>query len=121
MYTQEVGREGENLARNYLESIGYEILQRNLRLGHGEIDILARDGDVLVVVEVKTRRSTAFGRAEEQLTAGKLRTLRNLAARVAAAHPGVSVRVDVIAVAAHASPSGPLEGAVITHLQGVAL
>ncbi|HAI87434.1 MAG TPA: hypothetical protein DCL63_10655, partial [Firmicutes bacterium] len=87
MQAQDIGRAGEALAREYLASIGYEILECNLRLGRGEIDILACDGEALVVVEVKTRCSAAFGRPEEQLTADKLRTLHRLAARVSAANP----------------------------------
>lgn len=119
MRAQDVGRAGEALAREYLASIGYEILGCNLRLGRGEIDILARDGNVLVVVEVKTRRSTAFGRPEEQLTAGKLRALRVLATRVSATCPGALVRVDVVAVMADAAPGGSLDGAAISHLRDV--
>ena len=119
MRAQDVGRAGEALAREYLASIGFEILGCNLRLGGGEVDILARDGNVLVVVEVKTRRSTAFGRPEEQITAGKLRTLRALATRVSAACRGAPVRVDVVAVMADASSCESLTGAAISHLRGV--
>jgi len=119
MRAQDVGRAGEALAREYLASIGFEILGCNLRLGSGEVDILARDGNVLVVVEVKTRRSTAFGRPEEQITAGKLRTLRVLATQVSAACRGASVRVDVVAVMADASSGESLAGATISHLPGV--
>lgn len=119
MRAQDIGRAGEALAREYLASIGYEILECNLRLGRGEIDILARDGDALVVVEVKTRCSAAFGRPEEQLTADKLRTLHRLAARVSAANPGAPVRVDVVAVMADAASGGSLVGAALTHLRCV--
>ena len=119
MRAADVGRAGEALARKYLEFIGFEILGCNLRLGGGEVDILARDGNVLVVVEVKTRRSTAFGRPEEQITAAKLRTLRVLATQVSAACRGAPVRVDVIAVMADASSRQSLADAAISHLVGV--
>ncbi|HON41923.1 MAG TPA: YraN family protein [Bacillota bacterium] len=119
MRAQDVGRAGEVLAREYLVSLGYEILGCNLRLGRNEIDILARDGDVLVVVEVKTRRSTAFGRPEEQITLGKLRTLRLVATRVSAACRGAPVRVDVVAVMADAATGESLAGAAISHLRNV--
>ena len=119
MRAQDVGRAGEALAREYLASIGFEILGCKLRLGGGEVDILARDGNVLVVVEVKTRRSTAFGRPEEQITVAKLRTLRALATRVSTAYRGAPVRVDVIAVMADASSGESLAGATISHLPGV--
>lgn len=119
MRAADIGRAGEALARTYLEFIGFEILGCNLRLGGGEIDILARDGDALVVVEVKTRRSTAFGRPEEQITAAKLRTLRLLATQVSAACRGASVRVDVIAVMANAWSRESLADVAISHLRGV--
>jgi putative endonuclease len=119
MRAKDVGRAGEALAREYLTSIGYEILGWNLRLGRSEIDILARDGNALVLVEVKTRRSTAFGRPEEQIAAGKLRTLRALATRVSAACPGALVRVDVVGIMADAASGGSLTEVAISHLRDV--
>ena len=119
MQARDVGRAGEELAREYLASIGYEILGCNLRLCRREVDILARDGDVLVVVEVKTRRSTAFGRPEEQITADKLRTLRILATQLSAASRGALVRVVVIAIMADAASGESLAGAAISHLRNV--
>lgn len=116
MRAQDVGRAGEALARQYLESIGYEILGCNLRLGRSEVDILARDQDVLVVVEVKTRRSTAFGRPQEQIGPGKLRKLRVLATRLSAAYGGMPVRIDVVAIMADAASGESLSGADILHV-----
>ena len=59
------------------------VLDRNWRCAHGEIDIVARDGDCLVVCEVKTRRATAFGEPVEAVTRRKAARLRRLAARLA--------------------------------------
>jgi putative endonuclease len=56
-----LGREGEKSASHYLERKGYRILERNFRTPFGEIDIIARDGDVTVFVEVKTRTDEDFG------------------------------------------------------------
>ena len=56
-----VGRYGEDVAVRHLTEAGLVVLERNWRCREGEIDIVARDGDVLVVCEVKTRRSTAYG------------------------------------------------------------
>jgi len=55
-----LGRRGEELAAEYLESLGMLIVERNWRCREGEIDIVALDGDALVIAEVKTRRSLAF-------------------------------------------------------------
>ncbi len=55
------GAEGESFAANYLIKNGYRILERNFRTSLGEIDIIARDGETLVFIEVKARSSTRFG------------------------------------------------------------
>jgi len=102
-----VGRHGENIAARLIEEWGWTILARNWRCEHGEIDIVAQEGTGLVVVEVKTRRSDAFGGALAAVTATKLRRLRRLAAAWLAQQPVgfTSVRVDVLAVTL--PPSGP--------------
>jgi putative endonuclease len=61
---QRIGKHGENLAAAYLEQHGMIIIERNFRAGHGEIDIVVRDGEVLVFVEVKTTRAQSFGEPE---------------------------------------------------------
>ncbi len=62
------GRAGEDLAVRHLENAGFTILERNWRCGKAEIDIIARDGEALVFVEVKTRSTDAFGAPESFLT-----------------------------------------------------
>ena len=62
---QKLGKLGEEQAANYLIKNGYEILRRNYRCSFGEIDIIAKKGDMLIFVEVKTRRNTAYGRPAE--------------------------------------------------------
>jgi len=64
-YKQRRGREGEELAALFLIKRGYSILERNFRIGRGEIDIIAIDGDVLVFIEVKTKQTEGFGEPEE--------------------------------------------------------
>ena len=76
-----VGRYGEDLAARYLTAEGFVILERNWRCELGEIDIVARDGDALVVCEVKTRRGLNYGSPLESITYRKLTTLRKLAGR----------------------------------------
>lgn len=73
------GAIGENLAAEFLEKNGYLILQRNYRFERGEIDLIAKDGDELVFVEVKARTSKAFGSPEESVTPEKQEQIRNVA------------------------------------------
>ncbi|HEY8443253.1 MAG TPA: YraN family protein [Clostridia bacterium] len=63
--TVQKGKIGEAKAINYLQSLGYEIVQTNFRCSFGEIDIIADDGGVLVFVEVKSRKNTDFGYPSE--------------------------------------------------------
>ncbi len=111
-----VGRYGEDLATRRLIDDGWDVLDRNWRCPFGEVDIVARDGAELVFVEVKTRRSDAFGGALAAVTPHKVRRLRRLAAEWAARHEGgwAALRIDVIGVTL--SGSGP---AVLDHVRGV--
>lgn len=96
----ELGRRGEDLAANYLEDGGLRIIDRNWRCPIGEIDLVAVDGATLVVVEVKTRSSEAFGHPLEAITPGKLERLYLLASRWARAHDlrFSGFRVDAVAI-----------------------
>ncbi len=73
--TQKTGGEGETEALNYLRSIGYEILEKNWRHSNQEIDIIAKDKTFLVIAEVKTRSSNAFGEPEAFVNRQKQRNL----------------------------------------------
>ncbi len=73
------GADGEALAVRFLERNGMKILERNYRYQRGEIDVIANDGGEVVFVEVKTRRSTAYGEPEEAVTPRKQEQLRALA------------------------------------------
>lgn len=111
-----VGRDGEELARQWLERRGMEVLDANWRCPLGELDIVARDGDALVFVEVKTRSSTAFGHPAEAVTPRKLARLRRLAGAWLSEHEvhASGMRVDVVAILRR--PGRP---ALIEHLPGV--
>lgn len=65
------GKLGENLAAEFLVSQGFEILERNWKFSRAEIDIIAKEEDILVFLEVKTRSSIAFGKPEEFITKKK--------------------------------------------------
>ncbi|MGH8060206.1 MAG: YraN family protein [Candidatus Entotheonellia bacterium] len=71
----QVGHAGEETAERHLAQMGYRILARNFRCRFGEIDLIAREGQTLVFIEVKTRRSRAFGPASLAVTNGKQRRL----------------------------------------------
>ncbi len=70
---------GEELAAEYLINKGYKILERKYRFEHAEIDLIAEDGEEIVFVEVKARKSKAFGDAEEAITEAKENHVRNAA------------------------------------------
>jgi putative endonuclease len=76
------GRYGESLAREYLAAHGYRILASNFRFHHGEIDIVAEEGDVLVFCEVKTRTSDLFGSPESAVPPRKQQQIRRIARHI---------------------------------------
>src|SRR5829696_6815525 len=80
-----LGRFGEDLAVRHLEAAGLQVLDRNWRCAEGEIDIVAAEGDTLVVCEVKTRTGTGFGDPAEAVVGAKAARLRRLALRWLAA------------------------------------
>ncbi|MFE1249910.1 YraN family protein [Streptomyces sp. NPDC058735] len=114
-----MGRYGETLAARRLAEAGLTVLERNWRSGRtGEIDIVARDGDVLVVCEVKTRREGTFEHPMAAVTPRKAERLRDLAERWIQTHGGAppgGVRIDLVGVLL------PARGAaVVEHVRGVA-
>ena len=97
---REVGARGEELAADFLKGRGYRILQRNYRCRQGELDIIARHGECLVFVEVRTKTSSDFGTPEESVTCSKkekLISLANVYLQNLDAQPR-SWRIDVVAV-----------------------
>ncbi len=84
--SQRLGKEAEATAERFLRRKGYTILDRNLRLGRGELDIVARMGGILIFVEVKARRTPHYGGASHAMTAHKERQLIHLAAQYLARH-----------------------------------
>lgn len=112
-----VGEFGEQLAVDHLLGDGMEILARRWRCRLGEIDVVAVDGDCLVVCEVKTRRSVLTGAPVEAVTRDKLLRLRRLTGAWLAAHDDhwPDVRIDVVAVLLGRDHAPHLD-----HLRGVA-
>ncbi len=98
MNARAVGARAEDAACAYLAADGYAILARNLRLGRGELDIVARKGDITAFVEVKYRRDARFGMPAEAVTPLKMRRILD-AATCYAAQNGLletKLRFDVI-------------------------
>ena len=96
----ELGRWGEDLAARELKRRKYKIVERNVRVGRGELDIVATDRGETVFVEVKTRRDQAFGGARAALTHTKARQLERLAQTYLRQHAdrNAAYRVDVVAI-----------------------
>ncbi len=97
---QRLGRWGENVAAVHLEAGGLTIVERNWRRAGGEIDLVARDGETVVFVEVKTRRGRNFGAPEEALTPRKAEQLVSLGQQYMADHEldDINWRIDLVCV-----------------------
>jgi putative endonuclease len=97
---QELGSWGEEQASEFLRSRGYSIVERNWRCAAGELDIVAREGGNLVIVEVRTRRSRSYGAPEESVTPAKQSKLVELAQTYLQEHAewDCDWRIDVVAV-----------------------
>ena len=111
-----LGRFGEDVAARHLITDGFVVLERNWRCDIGELDIVARDGRVLVVCEVKTRRSAKHGSPFEAVTQRKLHRIERLGLRwmrERGIRPA-AMRVDVVSVLRPAS--GPT---VVEHVRGL--
>jgi putative endonuclease len=111
---QRLGKRGEDLAVDELKRRGYAVLARRYRTRHGEIDIVARDGDVIVFVEVKAKESAEFGSASEAVTARKQRRVISMAVDYLARNRLTTkpCRFDVVAI------DGVAEDAVLTYYRG---
>lgn len=116
---QGLGAAGERLARRHLEQRGYQFIAANWRCSSGELDLVMRDGEVLVFVEVKTRRGDRLGAAEEAVTGAQANRLL-IAAQCFLAERADLVdpfwRIDLVAVTL--APSGAVSR--LSHVENVA-
>lgn len=96
----ETGVVGELRAAAYLKKQGMRILRSRYRGAHGEIDLIAKDGDTLVFVEVKARPRGSLGEGERAVSARKRERLRSAARHYLMAHPEENVRFDVVEISA---------------------
>ena len=115
-FRQALGAYGEAVAARNLTTDVLVLLDRNWRCDEGELDLVLRDGDLLVVCEVKTRNGIACGTPHEAVTEVKLERLRRLAERWRVEH-GVDpagVRIDLVAVV-----RGRRGAAEVEHVRGI--
>ena len=96
----DLGRLGEDLALKKIKKMGYRCLVRNYRCPLGEVDLVARDGDTLVFIEIKTRRGKSLGYAKEAVGEKKMRQLSKVALFYMKDHGCAEVRsrFDVVAI-----------------------
>ena len=113
----ELGRWGEDLAAAFLEEKGYAIVERDWKSGHHDLDIVAKDGSTLVIVEVKTRRNRLYGNPEEAIDYKKRRSLLSAINHYTKSHRIYSnVRFDIISIVGNIG-----EKSEIDHIIDVAL
>jgi putative endonuclease len=100
MKRRDTGLTGERVARDFLEKNGYHVIETNYRCPGGEIDIIARQENTLVFVEVRTKKSVQFGSPEESITPAKKERLRTVAAHYGQNHDNLPSlwRIDVVAI-----------------------
>lgn len=116
-HNQLIGSRGEAIAREHLERRGCTILASNWRTRAGELDLVIRDGETIVAVEVKTRTGLGYGHPLEAITARKAHRLRRLLGDWARMHAarGARLRVDAIGIVLRDGERPRLD-----HLQGIA-
>jgi putative endonuclease len=112
---KQLGKTGELLAVKFLKQKGYQIIEQNYRSAWGEIDLIAQDGDVLVFVEVKTRRSLKFGVPQLAVTNSKQRKMSKAALEYLQEKDFFDYvcRFDVISIVFPPDPSEP----IIEHIE----
>jgi putative endonuclease len=97
--TAQTGKNGEELARKYLEALGYEILETNWRFSYSEIDIICRKDNIIIFVEVKVRTNTDFGDPESFVDGHKMKKMGEAADEYIERHNwNGELRFDIIAI-----------------------
>lgn len=113
-HNRTIGRWGEAAAAQYLTGLGWELIANNVRTPYGEIDLIARQADLTIFVEVKARTSATFGLPEEAVTARKLEHMIHAAEHYAGENGVDHWRIDVISV--EGKPGSPPK---LTHFEDI--
>lgn len=116
-HNQALGARGEEIAANYLAARGFDLIARNWRCKYGELDLLMRDGETIVAIEVKSRSGPGFGSALEAITMRKAARLRRLLLEWATetGNRGRALRVDAVGITMRAAGQPPH----IDHLRAI--
>ena len=113
----ELGKWGEDLAADYLQRNGYTIIERDWKSGRRDLDIVAKNGNVIVFVEVKTRCNSLYGQPEEAVDYRKLQSLQQAINHyIKFRHISQEVRFDIISVVGTIGSEPDIQ-----HIQDVAL
>jgi len=113
----ELGKWGEDLAADYLQRKGYTIIERDWKSGRRDLDIVAKNGNVIVFVEVKTRRNSLYGQPEEAVDYRKLQSLQQAINHyIKFRHIRQEVRFDIISIVGTIGAEPDIQ-----HIQDVAL
>ena len=113
-FNKKTGQMGENLALNFLLSKDYQLISKNYSTRFGEIDLIMRDKDITVFVEVKAKKSEDWGTPEEMFTRSKYRKVKNMA--IIYLHgKDIKCRIDMVAIDLFAEPPS------LRHYQNVIL
>lgn len=97
--TREIGMIGEKLAQKYLQKLGYKIIETNWHYGHLELDIIAHDGNELVIIEVKSRSGIRYEHPSEAVTNAKIKRIVEAAdAYIQENNIEIETRFDIVTV-----------------------
>ncbi len=113
-YKKDIGAWGENIAAEWLIEHGYQVIGRNIRTPYGEIDIIAKQSDIVIFVEVKTLTSSKEFFPEKNITPKKQQHMLNSAQYYTAEHEIDHFQIDAIAV-----EGKPGTQVTITHFENV--
>ena len=116
-HKQNLGKYGESLAASFLGKKGYHIIEQNFKARYGEIDIIAKKGETLVFIEVKTRIGKRFGTPQESITPKKIRELIKTAEYYCLLHPHLPKQLRIDVVALKLTPEKSVE--TMEHIQNV--
>lgn len=111
-----LGKSGEESAKKYLINKGYKIIDTNYRSRFGEVDLIAQNGDFIVLVEVKTKEVFEQGNPEEMVNIHKQKKLKLLSREIEQKYPDKNIRIDVIAI--DASLPNPKINHIINAVEG---